>query len=351
MRKSYLIAIVLTVLFIGWMASGILFSADENQNDTATNAKESLFKVAVKTMQSEPTPLFVTSNGQVEPNKVVRLRAQTQGQVVATPANEGEKVKQGDILIRLAMDDRQVQLEELLALLRSRSKTLERLEQLAQQNYQSQSELEKARADVKAVEASIAKIERDMARTSIRAPFDGVLESRMVEVGDYVQVSSEVAILIEPTPLLVSVPIGQHHINSIEMGAEVDVALSTGEQVSGQVSYISPRANSATRTFDVEITIDNRDGLLKSGMTAKAKIATDTVDAHYVSPALFSLSADGKIGIKTVDASDIVVFNEVDILQSDTSGAWVSGLPNTAKVIVAGQGFVEHGMQVRSEAR
>nr|WP_136250249.1 efflux RND transporter periplasmic adaptor subunit [Ningiella ruwaisensis] len=350
MRKSYLIAITIAVLFVLWMASGVLFSSDNTtgKSQNVAQAEEALFKVAVQSMRAEPIDIFVSSNGQVEPNKVVEVRAQTQGQVMSTPAKEGEPVKEGELLVQLAMEDRQLQLDEQKALLESRSKTLERLARLAKQNYQSESELERARADVKAVEAAIARIELDIARTRITAPFSGILESRLVEAGDYVQTNKAIAILIEPTPLIVSVPVGQHHINRVALGSKVDVALSTGEQVSGTVRYISPRANSSTRTFEVEIEIDNSDSKLKSGMSAKAKIAIDTVDAHYISPALFSLSAEGEIGVKTVDDSDTVRFHEVNILQSDTGGAWVSGLPDTARVIVAGQGFVEDGMKVRT---
>ncbi len=341
MRQSYLISIAIAVLFVLWMASGMLFSDSENKTaqDNRVQNEAVLFKVAVQQLRAQPTPIFVSSHGQVEPNKVVEVRAQTQGQVVQTAAVEGKSVAKGAPLVELAIEDRRLQLAEQTALLESRSKTLERLARLATQNFQSESELESARASVKAAEAAIARIELDIARTKIPAPFTGILERRLVEVGDFVQKNAAIAVLIEPSPLIVNVPIGQHQINNIAIGSKVDVALATGEQVAGVVNYISPRANSGTRSFDVEILIDNSDGRLKSGMSAKTKIAVDTQDAHYISPALFSLNAQGKIGIKIVDDNDTVSFREVSILQSDTGGAWVSGLPEVARVSLRVKGL------------
>jgi multidrug efflux system membrane fusion protein len=127
------------------------------------------------------------------------------------------------------------------------------------------------------------------------------------------------------------------------------VTLSTGESVEGRLTYIAPRANEQTRTFDVEIEIDNSDASLRSGMSAKAKISTGEVDAHFLSPALFSLSSDGDVGVKVVDETDKVRFYPVTILQSNTQGAWVDGLPEQVRVITRGQGFVDEGNQVSVE--
>ena len=67
------------------------------------------------------------------------------------------------------------------------------------------------------------------------------------------------------------------------------------------------------------------------------------VKAHYVSPATFTLDADGRIGVKSVGSDNKVEFHQVSLLQSDNEGAWVTGLPDTVRLITTGQGFVDAG--------
>jgi multidrug efflux system membrane fusion protein len=129
------------------------------------------------------------------------------------------------------------------------------------------------------------------------------------------------------------------------MAAQVNFANGLSRQ--GRIRYISPRANSSTRTFDVEIEIDNANGSLRSGISAQAQIPTKKVKAYYLSPALFSLSDSGEIGVKTVNEQDIVEFYPIELVQSDSNGTWVTGLPDSAKVIITGQGFVKAGNKVK----
>ncbi|MBT1452442.1 efflux RND transporter periplasmic adaptor subunit [Glaciecola sp. XM2] len=350
MKKSNILALFITLALCMWMLSGNFKNdAQSTGGDGVDTSSAPLFKVAVQTMTAQQTPLYVTSNGQVEPNRVLQVRAQTEGLLASVNAKEGMAIEKGDSIARIEIDERQLLLAEQEALLQSRQRTYERLQRLAQQNYQSQSELDQALAMVKASEAAIERIRVDIARTNIVAPFSGVLETMLLEQGDFVQVNTPVAVLLEQNPLVVSVNVAQQNINRLRVGTQADIELSTGQSAVGEVRYISPRANEQTRTFLVEIEIDNTDGSLKSGMSAKAKIATEIVDAHFVSPALFSLNEKGEIGVKTVSSDNRVEFYSVDILQSDSNGAWVSGLPKQADVIVSGQGFVIAGSEVRVE--
>ena len=352
MKNSYIVAAVCSLLLVIWMVSGMVFESDEANIEASkpdNQASDALFKVAVQVMEARATQLFVSANGQVEPNRVVQVRAQTQGQVDAVFAQEGERIEQGEVIANIAMNDREIRLNQEQALLESRVNTLKRQEQLAQRNYQSQSDLDRAKAELKASQAAIASIELDIQHTKVVAPFTGTIERLVAEQGDFVQINAPVAVLLEQSPLLVTLPIAQQDINRLSMGNTAQISLSTGETVEGRLRYISPRANEQTRTFDVEIEIDNSDGKLRSGMSANARIATEEVLAHFISPALFSLGSDGDIGVKIVDSEDTVRFYPVTILQSNTQGAWVAGLPKQVRVITKGQGFVTDGNVVRVE--
>ncbi|MEL6680880.1 MAG: efflux RND transporter periplasmic adaptor subunit, partial [Pseudomonadota bacterium] len=111
----------------------------------------------------------------------------------------------------------------------------------------------------------------------------------------------------------------------------------------GTVAFLGTSADADTRTFLTEITVENADGVIPAGVSAEIRVPTGEVEAHFLSPAILSLDTDGTLGVKTVDGQDRVVFNRVEIVRAQTDGIWVSGLPESARIITIGQGFVNDG--------
>ena len=110
--------------------------------------------------------------------------------------------------------------------------------------------------------------------------------------------------------------------------------------------YVAPVASDTTRTFRVELAIPNPQGLLRAGMTAEVRLPAGEINAHRMTPALLTLDDDGNVGVKTVDEKNRVVFFPVEVVVSDSNGVWVTGLPDNARVITVGQGFVAPGETV-----
>ena len=81
-------------------------------------------------------------------------------------------------------------------------------------------------------------------------------------------------------------------------GDTAEAKLATGETVHGTIRYVAPVANAATRTFQVELEVDNGDGRLRAGGTAELRIPAETVLAHRVSPSLLTLDDAGNVGIR-----------------------------------------------------
>ncbi len=71
------------------------------------------------------------------------------------------------------------------------------------------------------------------------------------------------------------------------------------------------------------------------------------VEAHLVSPAILALGDDGRLGVKTVEAENTVAFHPVEVVQAEAQGVWVRGLPDEARIVTLGQGFVRQGETVR----
>jgi multidrug efflux system membrane fusion protein len=115
------------------------------------------------------------------------------------------------------------------------------------------------------------------------------------------------------------------------------------------VGFIGGNADQQTRTFRVEVTVDNPDSVMPAGLSARINIPTGQARGHFISPAILSLGTDGTLGIKTVQADSTVAFAPVEIVRAQTDGIWITGLPEKADIITVGQGFVNAGDAVNPQ--
>jgi len=181
---------------------------------------------------------------------------------------------------------------------------------------------------------------------NIRAPFDGTVQDRAVEVGDYVRAGDPVATFVDNRSLIVTGSIAEQDAGFVTVGGTATAVLVTGQEARGRIRYLAPVADESTRTFTVELEIPNPGGSLPAGVTAEMRIPGGDVLAYRVAPSLLTLDANGDLGIKTVDAGSQVRFHKVEIAYSEANGVWVTGLPDTASIIVVGQGYVSAGQPV-----
>ena len=193
-----------------------------------------------------------------------------------------------------------------------------------------------ALANLDAARARVEQVQIEIANTSLRAPFDGLLEERPVEIGDYVNDGSEVARVLDVDPLVVIGAVTQQERPHIELGDVGQAHLFTGETLEGRVRYLSAESDEATRTYQVELEIPNADGVLSAGVSTEIHIHTEPTAAHRISSALLSLDATGRLGVKGLDRED----HPVKIMRAEAGGVWVTGLPDPVRVITVGQGFV-----------
>ena len=336
----------MTITIVLWMLSGLLIPSEGVQPTVETKEKTALMLVQTKLQKAQSVQLSLTVQGQVEPNRIVLIRSDIEGRIDALYVAEGDWVEQGTTLARIAIEDRKIKLTKEKAQLTSRQQSLTRIKALSKENFQSKSALEDAFAALKSAEANVAQIEFEIKKLDIKAPFSGILDERMIEEGGYIAKNGEIGRFVENNPLIVSVQVAQQNIQKVRLGALAQVSLATGDKREGKIHYISPLAQESTRTFKVEILIENEDRSIPAGISAEIELPTEKVTGHFVSPAILSLDASGQIGVKVVDEQHIVKFYPVDIIQANTQGVWISGLPDVSEIITIGQGFVDAGTTV-----
>ena len=166
------------------------------------------------------------------------------------------------------------------------------------------------------------------------------------DVGAYVAPGGEVLRIVDNDPLIAVVHVHQATAPRLRTGMTARVGFIGGGSRDGRIRYIAPIADAATRTFRVEVEVDNSDLSLPSGMSAEVVIPTETVQAHRVSPALIRLDSQGRIGVQTVTDADRIAFSPVQVVRARGDGLWVTGLPERARIVTISRGLLSPGQAV-----
>ena len=241
------------------------------------------------------------------------------------------------------MDDRNARLREASALLKLRQTEHEAVVKLHREGLQTNTELAVAESQLEAAKAVLQLVELDIQHTRLRAPFAGVINDQLVEPGDFLGRGKPAVLLVNDSQLLAVGNVPQQSIQSVKAGQTARIKLLTGQQLQGQISFVSATAETSTRSFRIEVEIDNKAHQVMAGLSGEIHIPVEQVAAHFLSPAMLTLNDEGELGVKAVDSTNHVLFHAVAIIKTTPKGAWVSGLPEQVRVITLGQGFVRAG--------
>lgn len=351
MKWSYVIAVLLALGGAGWIASGQLAEGDGLPPVQKPPANLAMAEVApsvrVRLIKATRRTIEELLRGHTEAIRKVELKAQTYGRIIELPVERGEWVEEGQIIAKLSLDDREARLQEANALLDQRQIEHNASKKLATKGFRSNTQVAATQAALEGAEAAVALAEVNIEYTVIRAPFSGLIDERQVNIGDFLETGNPVALLVDLDPILVVASAGEKIVGLLAPGQRGFARLVTGEEVSGRLRFISSVADPATRTFRTELEVSNAEGLIADGITAELRLPLGEVDAYHLSPAVLSLTDDGVVGVKTVDDDHRVVFQAVEIVASDSSGIWLTGLSGDVILITVGQDFVKDGQKVR----
>jgi multidrug efflux system membrane fusion protein len=351
LKRSQIIAGLITLAVGAWLATG-LFSGGEGGSDAPAPSATAPAVPAVQVVDlvAELHERRLVLFGRSEAQRKVQVRAETSGQVVEKVAQKGQGVKAGDVLIRLDMEDRGARLREVEALVEQWQAKAKASASLARSGYAAAVQSAEDAAALESARARLESVKLEIERTEIRAPFDGVVDDILAEVGDYVDAYDQVALVVDLDPIKIVVQVTEQNADGIRVGREAAVRLVTGTTVRGTISYVARTGDPATRTFRVEISAANADSRIAEGVTAEVVLPVGQTLAHLVSPAILTLNDSGAVGVKVVDDEGQVRFLPIEIVDDTSEGMWISGLPERSRVIIVGQEFVRDGQQVRPVA-
>lgn len=341
-NSTTLVFLAIVLLVVVWIGSGMI---GREPAVVAERPPSALPQVAASVSQAQEITRELVLYGDIEPAQVAVVRARTDG-VVEEIVRLGTVVEPGDALAQLSSDDREARRTRAEAQLASAQRAYDSAVQLFERNAGPEVNVQTTLAQLEAARAELQAVELDIANTAIVAPISGIVNRIAADLGAYVTPGGEVIEIVDNDPLMAVVNVQQAAVSGVRAGLPARVSFIGGEEREGTVRFVSPIADAATRTFRVEVEIFNPGGDLPSGISAEVVIPIDTVSAHRVSAALGRLDEEGRIGIHVVEDDNRIAFVPVEIVRADAGGVWISGLPESARIVTISHGALGPGQEV-----
>ncbi|WP_189342316.1 MULTISPECIES: efflux RND transporter periplasmic adaptor subunit [unclassified Mesorhizobium] len=363
MRKRHLLLLALLVALAA-VAALKAYGRATPEPATQTPAPAATLTVSVEKVVAQTVTSSVSATGTVAAWQEATIGAEESGlRLTEVLVAEGDHVKAGDVVARLDDSLLKAQLAEQKAAIAQAQATLDsalsaaaRADRLLASNAVSAETAEDkatavktGKASVDQAEAAAQRLQAQLDRTTIRAPFDGIVSSKPAVAGSIVQAGTELMKIVRDGRLEVGVLVPEKDLAAISAGQPANIVDASGRAFSGNISSIAETVNSTTRLATVYVTVGEGSGL-KPGMFARVTIETASSRQltiaetalvwHDGKPAVFVVDDQGKVGAHPVATGT----------RQNGRVAIESGLSESDRVVVAGAGFLNDGNLVRVSA-
>jgi membrane fusion protein, multidrug efflux system len=230
--------------------------------------------VTVAEAKSEVIPNLLMAVGDLAAVHQVNVTSDVSGRIVDIMFTAGATVKAGSPLVQLFDGPEQGDLASFKAQATGAQLALDRAKQLAARQFGPQSTVDAAQATFDQASAGIAKTEAIISQKLVRAPFDGELGVRHVEVGQFLTAGTQIVSLTDLSILYANFTVTEKGSAALQVGQVVRIAVDAypGRTFEGKITAIEPQISADTRNIRVQATIDNPDHILKPGMFATTTV-------------------------------------------------------------------------------
>ena len=285
--------------------------------------------------------------GSLKSPQTTELAAERPGKVVFLDIPEGQEVKAGHVLARVDYEQAQAAVDIAQARYKNARETLARLKTLPAKAT-SQQALDDAQASLEAAAGQLEDAQVALRKTTITAPFRGVLSLRQIGLGAYLDAGDPIVRLTQTRPLHLIFSLPQRFVSQVQVGQTVRGAASNCEEkFTAQVTAIDPFLDPATRSVQIQATVPNESGRLLPGMATTVRLEVDNIPNALLIPQESVIRQGTKRIVYTVEPDGYVQSKEVILGLSFVSQVQVeSGLQAGEVVVVAGHQKLRPGAKV-----
>lgn len=300
--------------------------------------------------------------GTIESRRNSMVASELAGVVMSLDAREGDLVRKGAPLIRLRSDNVELrlraaegELREAKARLELASQSRQRAEDLFRDQVVSRQQLDTAVSESEAwigrvsrLEADVARLKNDLARTVVRAPFTGIVAEEMTGPGEWVAAGGNVVDLVDAVNLEVTLNVPERYYAGLEVGSRVQISIPSlgGMDIQGRTSAIVPRANPQARTFPVKIGFENPNAKVGVGMLAEVVLPVGGPRTKVLVPKDAIVRQGPSTGVWVIGTDQIIQW--VEVQTGSSAGVWVeaTGVKPGDRVVTRGNERLRAGQTV-----
>lgn len=342
-RSGPSLAALIVVIIVLWMIVGLLFS-DDPVSKTIQAKDNSLTRVQVESLTAETITREISILGTTQFKRRVVIKALTDATVLKIDTVKGSTLSKSQVILSLDDRDAHAQFNHANALVKQRELEFKGSSSLADKQLISEAQLAESRSSLESAKAQMIQKQILFKASKVSAPFAGVLENVFVVQGDYVREGDKLAEVLDFSPFIIVGQLSEKEAHWIKLNQKAFATTLDGKEYEGRITYVSQSSEADSRSFLLELEINNKHNQkVLSGISASIRVPVEHNNAHRVASSVLEINGKGKFGVKTIDDNDVVLFKQVEIVKSDSSNVWVTGLSDEVKLITRGQGFVKAG--------
>jgi membrane fusion protein (multidrug efflux system) len=338
----------LAVAALAGLVAGGCSNGKAKEKDPADD-KAAAVPVETRPLKRAEMVAVYSGTAPIEAHEEAQVVAKVGGEVRQIHVEEGDTVREGQVLARLDGDRLRLDLARTDANLKKLERDYKRTLDLSERGLVSKSTAENLKYDLDALRAAYDSARLELSYTEIRAPIAGVVSARHIKVGNTIQPNDPTFTVTDLDPLLAYVHVPEKEFRKIAPGqaAEVVVDALGGDRFVGNISRISPTVDPQTGTFKARVEVDDQSRRLKPGMFARVNIVYERRQHALQLPRTAILDADGQQSVYVV--ADGKAQQRV-IRTGLANGGWIEvldGLQGDERVVTVGQAGLKSGTPVR----
>lgn len=270
------------IILISIGLSVFIYSCGKSNEEPKNNVKLPLVKTKEVTTGIFSEKFKVA--GTVKPYATAKISSEEGGLILAITKNKGDRVRAGEVLVRLKKDVEGATYDQMLAQYELAKINFEKQDELYKENATTEIQYLTAKWQMEAAEKGLDVLKTHIKKALVTSPINGVVDDKFMNKGEMSGPGVPILNVVDVSRVKISAGVPESYLNEVKRSQSVTITLDVlpGTEFEGKISYISPTLATGSRTFEIEIIIDNKDRLLKPEMSANIVIPKTEVDNAVV---------------------------------------------------------------------
>ncbi|MCB2197320.1 MAG: efflux RND transporter periplasmic adaptor subunit [Bacteroidetes bacterium] len=323
------------------------------ENKMTAREEKELIPVSVKDIKPETFNHYIITYGEVEAKNYAMISPEMNGRIEKFYVQEGSRVTKGQLLVSLNTDAIDKQIQGVKSTLELATKTFNKLDTLWKQNIGSEIDYLSAKNNKESLEAQLEGLQAQKRMAQIRAPFDGIVDKKFSKEGEIASPGMPVIEFVNLSKLTITADISEAYLGKINTGQLVELSFDAlpNYSVKAPISRVSKVITSSSRTFEIEMEINNPDEKIKPNLVSTIKINDYSSDKAFVVPSLAirkDITGNYVYVVNNKNNQQIVGKKYVTTdLSYEENTLVTKGLAKGDRVIVKGYHLVSAGVPVK----